>query len=52
MKLAVAGNVLPAVLLLEERGFTVDFDRSGSTERRSAYREGLELVADDRRAPS
>ncbi len=48
MRLATAGNVMvPAILLLEERGYVVNADRGATTWRWSARRGDIELVGDD-----
>jgi len=48
MKLATAGNVMvPAILLLEERGYVVAADPRSTSWRWSARRGDVELVADD-----
>jgi hypothetical protein len=47
MRLAAAGNVeVPAILLLEERGYVLTVKRSESVEHWVARRDDLELVAD------
>ena len=48
MRLAAAANALvPAILLLEGRGYTVSVDRDGGTERWVARRGDTEVQADD-----
>jgi hypothetical protein len=48
MKLATAGNVMvPAILLLEERGYVVDADRRATSWQWSARRGDVELLGDD-----
>ncbi len=48
MRLATAGNVMvPAILLLEERGYVVNADRGATTWQWSARRGDVELVGDD-----
>ena len=47
MKLAAAGNVeIPAILLLEERGYVVTVTRSGGVELWTARRGDAELAGD------
>jgi hypothetical protein len=48
MRLATAGNVMvPAILLLEERGYVVTVDRVGTDERWVARRGDTELLGED-----
>jgi hypothetical protein len=48
MRLAAAGNVLvPAIVLLEERGYSISFARTGATEHWTARRGETELLAED-----
>jgi hypothetical protein len=48
MRLASAGNVLvPAILLLEERGYVVSLVRTAEFERCTAKRGDTELLADN-----
>ena len=48
MRLFAAANTLvPAILLLEERGFSVEKRLAGSDELWVARKESLELVAED-----
>lgn len=48
MRLASAGNVVvPAILLLEERGYVIEVHRSPASELWTARRGDIELVGDD-----
>ena len=48
MKLATAGNVMvPAILLLEERGYVVETEPRSTSWQWSARRGDVELVGDD-----
>jgi len=48
MKLASAGNVeVPAILLLEDRGYVVNVERAGKSETWIALRDDTELVGED-----
>lgn len=48
MRLGTAGNVMvPAILLLEERGYVVDARREATSWSWSARRGDVELVGDD-----
>jgi hypothetical protein len=48
MRLACAANVVvPAILLLEERGYVVSVARAGNVEQWTAKRGDAELLGDD-----
>jgi hypothetical protein len=47
-KIAIAGNVFaPAILALRSQGFAVNRKELDDREMWSAYRDGLDLIADD-----